>query len=220
MIKLVISDIDGTLFCNEKALWKIENGIARDLGFAGVSRKKHRLHWYKPTKERLAQTYPGADAEVFFRRLTEGLPAFMEKRLVNAISERNVAALQVLKEKGKRLAIVSARDDDNIKCLLQGKYGLAKWFEKIYHCGNLEYAKPDPRVFERALVEFGVEPKEAVYIGDLETDGICAKEAGLHFVAVLEEGIRTKDDFKKIGVDFFADTFPDILDFIVRSGNR
>lgn len=207
-------DIDGTLFANEEPLWRIENGIAVDLGYSPVTHEQHREHWYKPTKERLARTYSGIDAEMFFCALTRVMPSYFEKRMIDAVSDDNARVLDELKDRGWNLGIVTSRKDFEIEHLLGGDYGLKKWFDPIYHAGNLKYLKPDPRAFEQALAHFSVDPREALYVGDLVTDGFCAKEAGLGFIAVLEEGICTKRDFDAVGADYFADRFYDILNYL------
>lgn len=214
MIKLVICDADGTLFCNEKNLWKIENSIAKSLGIFPITRQKHRYHWYKPTKERLALTYSDLRADKIFEVLMETFPAYIKKRQIDTIGDKNIKTLKKLRQSGKHLALLTSRQGGEMSHLLEGDRGLDKWFEKIYHCGNLEYSKPDPKVFDSALDYFKVQPWEAIYVGDLELDGVCAKSAGLKFIASLEEGIKTKEDFKQISVDFFAPRFPDILDYI------
>jgi phosphoglycolate phosphatase-like HAD superfamily hydrolase len=49
-----------------------------------------------------------------------------------------------------------------------------------------------------------------VYVGDSLTDAEAAKGAGLHFIACLEAGIRTRDDFAIHPVDRFIERFADL----------
>jgi phosphoglycolate phosphatase-like HAD superfamily hydrolase len=57
---------------------------------------------------------------------------------------------------------------------------------------------------------------ECVYVGDAVTDAIAANGAGMHFIAVLESGLRQKEDFKKVRVDFFAKKFSDTVSYLKR----
>jgi len=125
-----------------------------------------------------------------------------------------IKTLAALKKDGKILAILTSRTTQEAKHLLDKNHHINKWIEKIYHADNLKYLKPDARAFEQVLLDFNVKPDEAVYIGDSISDGICAKGAGLHFIALLESGLRTKEDFKSVSVDFFANTFPEIVDYL------
>lgn len=101
-----------------------------------------------------------------------------------------------------------------VEHLLAEDHPINTRIEKLYHLDNSDYAKPDPRVFTKILADFSVTNEETVYVGDSITDGLAAKGAGLHFIAVMESGLRTKDDFSHIPVDHFADTFPEILQYI------
>jgi putative hydrolase of the HAD superfamily len=59
--------------------------------------------------------------------------------------------------------------------------GLTPYIEHIVASGELGITKPDPRIFLAACDVFGVEPADAVYVGDrLQTDAIGAIRAGLH----------------------------------------
>lgn len=86
--------------------------------------------------------------------------------------------------------------------------------DAFYHKDNTEYMKPNPKVYDKTLQFFNVLPHEAVYIGDSLGDAISAKGAGLHFIALLESELRTKDDFKSVAVDYFAAKFENILNYI------
>jgi FMN phosphatase YigB (HAD superfamily) len=82
---------------------------------------------------------------------------------------------------------------------------------------NMEFHKPDPRAFSQPLKDFSVTPQETVYIGDSISDGESAKGAGIHFIALLESGLRTREDFGYIPVDFFAEKFSGVLDYIEKN---
>ncbi len=63
---------------------------------------------------------------------------------------------------------------------------LSSRMEHVVASAELGVAKPDRRIFTHACGLFGVEPSEAVYVGDrLETDAIGAASAGLTGVWLL-----------------------------------
>lgn len=218
MIKLVITDFDDVLSLTEGVCFKIENLIAQKLGFPPMTRKTHQKNWGKPVKEAILERIPGIDSEAFMKILhKEILPKFIREGKIDAVSDDNIDTLKKLKSDGKRLAILTNRGFHEIKHLLDKSHHLSKWIEKIYHINNSRYLKPDPRVFDQILEDFNVRPHEAIYIGDSLGDAICAKGADIHFIAFLESGLRTKEDFKSVPVDFFAQTFPEILSYIERN---
>lgn len=215
MIKLVLFDLDDTLFLNERAFWETENGIAKDLGLSPVAPEAHRLNWGKPTKERLTDNFGAADASRFMNKLLEFFPELIGNGKIDVISDKNTETLKILKTNGKHLAVLTARSAIEVGHLLEENNQLGKLVEHVYHAGNSEYVKPDIKVFDRILTDFGVKPSETVYVGDLVSDAECAKKAGLHFIAILENGLRTAEDFGSQPVDFFANTLPEIVDYIL-----
>lgn len=78
---------------------------------------------------------------------------------------------------------------------------------EVYYKENMQYHKPDPRAFAHIEELHGLKPEECVYVGDQPGDAAAAKGAGLFFIANLEEGIRTREDFTEFAVDDFVDTF-------------
>jgi phosphoglycolate phosphatase-like HAD superfamily hydrolase len=214
MIKLLLFDLDGTLFLNEQPFWRMENGIAIEMGFLPVSRGKHKSFWYIPAEERAAKLWPQIDIRDFKARQAEKIAGCVRNRKIDAIKPGNIAILEILKKRGKRLVVLSSRQSGEIEHLLEGENRLGRWFEKIYFSGNLFHNKPDARAFSQAMSDFCVMSGEAIYIADLPADGVCAKKAGLGFIACLQEGIMAEDDFRSVGVDFFAGTLPNILEYI------
>ncbi len=218
MIKLVITDFDDVLSLTEEACFKIENHIAEKLGFPPMTRDIHQKNWGKPVREAILERIPGINPEAFMKILhKEVLPKFVRQGKIDVISNENIDTLKKLKSDGKRLAILTSRTSHEVKHLLDENHRLNKWIEKIYHTGNSKYLKPDPRVFDQILENFNVKPYETIYIGDSLGDAISARGAGIHFIALLESGLRTREDFKSVHVDFFAQTFPEILSYIEKN---
>lgn len=217
MIKLIIIDFDDTLSLTEEAFYHIENHIAGKLGFPPMSRVAHQKNWGKPVKEAITKRIPGIDPDKFMEIHKEVLPGFVNSGKVDSISQENIETLKKLKTQDKELAILTSRTFNETRHLLDGNHHINKWITKIYHADNSKYLKPDPKVFDQILKDFNVKPQEAIYIGDSIGDGISAKGAGIHFIAVLESGLRTKEDFNSIQVDFFARSFPEIIHYIERN---
>jgi putative hydrolase of the HAD superfamily len=77
-------------------------------------------------------------------------------------------------------------------CLQREKFaasGLSKYFEAVVVSADLDVAKPDPSVFRHALSALGVDPSDAVMVGDSipkDVDGALA--AGLGAVWVNRGG--------------------------------
>lgn len=78
-----------------------------------------------------------------------------------------------------RLAILS-NATDALEGMLAGRYGIADRFEVILSSARLGLAKPDPAVFERALVTLGLEAGEVVLVDDRAENIAAAAALGLH----------------------------------------
>lgn len=69
---------------------------------------------------------------------------------------------------------------------------------------TLTKVKPDPAPLLHACEQANILPHHAVYVGDLETDIIAAKAAGMKSVAVTHGYHPTKTDLEKWGADLIA----------------
>lgn len=216
MIKLVILDFDDTLCLTEEACFYLENEVAVEMGHAPMSRAAHKKNWGKLMELAIAERIPGIDAKDFMKRHSIRMNRLVSDGKFDTLSPSNLEALDALRGLGKKIAILTSRTFPEVRHMMHESHPLSKSVEKFYHKDNSKYLKPDPRVFEDALAHFGVSANEAVYVGDSPSDAVAAKGAGLHFIAVLESGLRERDEFANYQVDFFAQKFTDILTYIIK----
>jgi phosphoglycolate phosphatase len=219
MIKIVILDFDDTLCLTEEACFKIENEIAAEMGFSPMNRYTHQKNWGLPIRKAIAERIPGINVDEFIKRQEKVVADYSKNGKLDAITEINLKTLDELKKNGKKIAILTSRSLPEVRHLLHKAHPLNNRIEKIYHKDNSKYLKPDSRVFDQILHHFNVRPEECVYVGDNISDAIASKGAGLYFIAVLENGLLTKEDFKDKRVDFFADNFSNIADYILDQNN-
>lgn len=217
MIKLVIFDFDDTLSMTEEIFFRVENQIAEKMGFAPMSRDAHQKNWGQPVKKAILERIPGIDPDEFMKQHKELMPVLVKENVVDHITDEKIQALKKLKSGGMRMAILTSRLLQEAEHLLDEEHHVNKYIEKIYHAENSDFLKPDPRVFDKILGEFGTTPGEAVYVGDSLSDAVSAKGAGLHFIAYLENGLRDESDFVSVSVDFFTKSFPEIIGYIEKN---
>jgi putative hydrolase of the HAD superfamily len=87
-------------------------------------------------------------------------------------------ALAELRARGVRLAALSNAGSDLVAFL--DSLGLYKWFDFAVVSAIEGVKKPDRRIFERALERAGVEPHEAIHVGDMFLEDVLgARRAGL-----------------------------------------
>ena len=199
---VVLFDLDDTLFAHRGA---VAEGIVRHLGlvggrFAGVDSTDARTLWdaleEKHYHSYLAGTldFPGqrrARARDFAAAhgvdLSDGEAAawfdayFVHYRDSWRLHEDALSCLDELARviPGVRFGLITNGELAFQREKLMAT-GLDERVEHVIASGELDVAKPDPRIFVHACAAFGVGPEAAAYVGDrLRTDAIGAAAAGL-----------------------------------------
>jgi putative hydrolase of the HAD superfamily len=96
-------------------------------------------------------------------------------------------ALRDLRERGMTIVIASNWDCSLPEWL--GPTGILDLVDDVVTSAEVGAAKPSPRVFERALGIAGVEPAEALHVGDkVDNDIEGAAAAGIRGVLLQREG--------------------------------
>ena len=96
-------------------------------------------------------------------------------------------ALRDLRARGLRL-VVASNWDCSLRQVLAGA-GVAALVDDVVTSAEVGAGKPDPRVFERALAMAGVEPRDALHVGDkVDNDVEGAAVAGVRGVLIQREG--------------------------------
>jgi HAD superfamily hydrolase (TIGR01549 family) len=155
------------------------------------------------------------DPDKFWELMPAVNEEFINNGRIDVVTDENIQALDDLVRSGKRLMILTSRAEIEMLHLLDSKHHLASRIANFYYKENMTHHKPDPRAFEIIEREHGLKPEQCVYVGDSPSDAAAAKGAGLHFIACLESGVRTSDDFSAYPVDSFIQRFTDLGDAIV-----
>jgi putative hydrolase of the HAD superfamily len=130
----------------------------------------------------------------------------LQNNVWRRVGAGNAQALERLCEAGYRLAIVS-NSEGTIDDMLSD-VGLRPFFETVIDSAVVGAVKPDARIFQIALGRMGVDPNEAVMIGDLPTADIFGPRAlGIRAALVDPHDIHPWVDAPRFK-DFpaFADT--------------
>lgn len=94
--------------------------------------------------------------------------------------------LEMLRERGHHLAILSnAADDDDVQTLVDNAR-LRPYFDFILTSAVAGVRKPSPRIFEIALARWNARPEQAIMVGDTITADIAgANQVGITSVWVM-----------------------------------
>lgn len=214
MIEAVVIDIDDTLCLTEAVCFDMENAVLAKMGREPMPREVHISTWGQPLFEAIGERSPGVDVDEFKVFYGPTIKEYTESGRLDAIPQANYKALDRLIRMGKTLFALTSRTHGELEHMLEPDHLLATRLKAFYYRDNMQFHKPDPRAFNELLSEQDIEPHNAVYVGDSISDAEAAKKAGLHFVASLESGLRTREDFAHHAVDLFIPRFPDIVEAV------
>jgi len=128
-----------------------------------------------------------------------GLLGIMQQAKMDLVLFDDVpAVLDDLKKRGLKLGLISNIEKDMTATL--NKLSLSSKLDIVVTSQDAGFNKPQPEIFRYALKQAGVQPAEAVYIGDqYQVDIIGAKAAGMKGILLDRDGYyKEKLDCPKI----------------------
>ncbi|KAG7296529.1 hypothetical protein JYU34_020318 [Plutella xylostella] len=221
-IKLITFDATNTLLKFKSPPWEYYACIATDYGFKGTGEeiKSCMLSSYKttwsqhPNFGRDTIEWPEWWRKVVTLTLKNKVPSKELNNIANTLIqdfkttkcwECNKGADQILKnikEKGINIGVIS-NFDPRLHEILQN-VDIHKYFDFVLTSYEVGYAKPDVRIFEKALEQCGdgVTPEESLHIGDdVEKDLEGAQSANWKAVLITkatEKPLACKHVFKTL----------------------
>jgi putative hydrolase of the HAD superfamily len=128
--------------------------------------------------------------EALIRRHAEGW-------LYSYTVEGTLDALRQVRDMGCTLGIVS-NADGRIETFLE-RAGLGGAFDFIVDSGIVGVEKPDPRIFHIACQRAGVQPQDAVHVGDFyEIDVMGARAAGVRPLLLDPDDLHPHADCERV----------------------
>jgi HAD superfamily hydrolase (TIGR01662 family) len=213
-IKVVLFDLGSTLIFNDSD-WEIvipqcdqtmiaclrENGLNVDSGFIKKYNQYEDELFQKFNKELLEYPMTVILAEVLSLQGYPEVSPHVIRLAVDAFystaqshwhpEDDAFSTIKLLKTEGYRLGMISNAGDENDVLALMEKVGVRDDFEQILVSSTLRIRKPSVQIFQRALDHFGIEPEEAVMVGDtLAADVLGANTAGIGSVWIKRRADR------------------------------
>ena len=207
-IDVVLFDFGGVF--TESPFFAVE-GMARDLGvdiqqFAELMFGAYHLDtdhpWHK--LERGELTFDEAREDILALGKASGMavdPLDLLVRMAggNLMRDTMVQTLRDIKAAGYPTAIIT----NNVREFRDGWRSLIpvdELIDKVFDSSELGIRKPDPAIYQRALLDMGVlikkesiDPQRAVFLDDVEQNVASARDLGIHGIQVQDnpaEAIR------------------------------
>ena len=210
MVKLVAFDCDGVLFDSLPANIAFYNSILTHFDRPLLSSEAVDFihsHTVWESLEYIFQGYADLEAVLEFARNFDYGPF-----IAMMVEEPHLREfLQFLRR--ERYTALATNRTTTTRAVLK-YHRLADDFDLVISAQDVSRPKPDPESFIRILEHFGLEPQEAIYIGDSRVDEHFAANAGVPFVAYRNP---------RLSADYYLDSFaagPDLIRVLSRGPNH
>jgi len=127
-----------------------------------------------------------------------------------------ISTIQHLK-KSRIVGLVSNFDHPPHVRKSLSKYDLDSLFDTIVISGEIGVKKPDPRIFEPALAEVGLNATEVAYVGDTREDILAARAANMIPILIKRNGKVTNSTALDYSVEQYKNAWEDEVDLAVSS---
>lgn len=190
--KVVIFDWDGTLVDSVEHIAGSLHQAAVDLGFPAREREAYRDIIGLGMVEALEALYPGLSKEEM-QAIREGYARyfFSRKTLPQNVFDGMADVVTDLRLDNRQVAVATGKSRRGLDSALVSS-GLGPHFD-ITRCADETRSKPDPKMLEEIIEYFGIEPGEAVMIGDTRYDLDMARRVGMPSIGV-EWGVHKRDE--------------------------
>jgi phosphoglycolate phosphatase len=191
--RAILFDFDGTLADSYAAITASVNHVRASHRLPPLAQSEVRSHVGRGANYLLEHTVPGGDVETDLRCYREHHPSVLKSgtQLLPGAAQ----TLFALKHAGKQLAVCSNKPVLFTVELLK-ILGLEGVFSAVLGPEDVSRSKPAPDMLTAALSRLGVQPGEALYIGDMTVDIETARGAGVA-VWVVPTGSNSRADLEK-----------------------
>ena len=180
----VIFDWDGVLLDSLGASFSVYNRIFGEIGTRRLTKDQflelQSPNWYQFYERVGVPTALWKRVDDLWLRLYDQERPGLYPDAKRCLSELNGA--------GFRLALVSNGSEVRVGRELD-EFGLVHFFESILCGRKKEELKPSPLMLQKTLAGLGLEPDEAVYVGDAPADVQASKNASMACYAIARDRI-------------------------------
>lgn len=214
-VRAVLIDLDGTLLDTIPDLAEAANRTLAEIGRPPLPIDTVRTYVGKGIPVLVKRCLTGHlddDIEPEPAELARALPIFKRHYAkVNGaqttIYPKVIEGLVAMRDKGLHLACITNKAGDFTLPLLE-RTGLAAYFPVVVSGDTTPEKKPHPAPLLHACAAFGVEPNQAVMIGDSTNDALAGRNAGCRVLCV-PYGYNEGGDVHDIDCDAIVDSLLD-----------
>lgn len=207
-VRVVIFDWDGTLVDSVEHIADSLHQAATELGYPALEREAYRDIIGLGMVEALDKLYPGISRDEM-NDIREGYARYFFSKVTTPhnVFEGMADIVSDLRGAGRLCSVATGKSRRGLDLALESS-GLGSHFE-ITRCADETRSKPDPAMLAEILQFYGIEPDEAVMIGDTRYDLEMAQRIGMPSIGV-EWGVHKRDVLGGYAPHAIVDTVPDL----------
>ncbi|HPX71775.1 MAG TPA: HAD family hydrolase [Acholeplasmataceae bacterium] len=210
MIKGIIFDLDGTLLNTIEDINNALNLILENNGFPKRTIKQTKLSLGSGSFHLIRTSLPKSVNQATFLKIHAEYQRYYQNNndILTRPYDGILDAIKELRANGYKLAVVSNKDDHDVKLLNQNKFqGL---IDIAIGARKEKPVKPDPYLVRLALDEMKLTADEVVYVGDSDIDILTAKNANIPMITVTW-GFRDLETLERCQATNIIDNPEDII---------
>jgi N-acetyl-D-muramate 6-phosphate phosphatase len=210
-VRAVLFDLDGTLIDTAPDMWAAANSMCEALGHPPVAYESFRTRVSKGGRAMVEHAFgalDGADIDALLPRFLEtyGQAIAVHSCLFPGMTE----VLDAIEAAGQAWGVVTNKPEWLARGVMEG-LALDRRCAVLIGGDTLAAKKPDPLPLREACRRIGVEPVQAVYIGDDMRDIAAARAAPMPSVAAAWGYVDADDDIGGWGADRVLESPSDLL---------
>lgn len=190
---LIIFDLDGTLVDCKDLHFEAFNRALIQLGFRAIRRDEHLAKYDGlPTKKKMdLLNIPYVQRDALWRIKQGSTLAVISETIKPNLRISDV--LRKLQNDGHQLVCASNSVRATMEFMLV-QSGLRDFFAATYSNEDVKTPKPHPEIFMRAMLDFGVSPKETLIVEDSHIGRRAAQESGAYLCGVRDSSEVTYEN--------------------------
>ncbi len=211
-VKVVIFDWDGTLVDSVDHIADSLHQAATELGYPELEREAYRDIIGLGMIEALEKLYPGISREEM-NAIREGYARYFFAKVTTPqnVFKGMAEVLADLRSGGRGCSVATGKSRRGLEGALVSS-GLGPHFD-ITRCADETRSKPDPAMLGEIIRFYGIEPSQAVMIGDTRYDLDMAQRIGMPSIGV-EWGVHKRDVLGHYSPHAIVDSVEDLRDVL------
>ena len=199
-VQLLIWDWNGTIIDDADLCLSIENELLRERGMPEITKNWYLAHFSFPIRryyEMMGYTFESesfeAVSEIFMERYRE---RYRQCKLRKGV----IDILKTVRLRGIRQTLLSVTQQDDLLEQVRS-FDAAQYFSEILGQIDILGFSKVARA-KNYMAQMGIDPKDALFIGDTDHDVEAARAAGCPCV-LLESGHQSRKVLQRCGVPVF-----------------